>query len=1294
MPTPIRRRLRLARRSLGYAVAISLVLMALAAGVVSQLLPLAERHPDEVAAWLSARVQRPVHFDRLQTQWTRRGPLLRLEGLRIGDGAQALQIGAAEILVSQYAGLLPGRSFTELRLRGLDLTLERQDDGRWQVRGLPGEQQTQGDPFEQLEGLGELQVIGGKLRVLAPALQIDARVPKIDVRLRVDGDRVRIGARAFMRPDGAPVDARVDFQRTPGDGRGYVSARKVDLDAWSPLLHVAGVAVDGGNGNVQAWAQLHDHRIQSLTVDAALQRVHLRGAALADARAGESPQIGFDDLRLRARWQAEAGGWRLDAPRLRIGHNGQAQVLDGLLVAGGQRYALVAKRIDAGPLFAVAALSDRLLPGLRRWLVDSTPDAVLHDVQVAGRRGGTLQAHARIEDLRFASHGDAPGISGLSGTLDGDADGIAFDFDPKATFRFDWPRGFGPVHAVQLRGRVAGWREGAGWQVATPALRVDGIGYGAEVRGGMTFQGDGTLPYIDLAVQLDPAQVPIARRFWVRHMMSPGTVHWLDTALLGGRVLDGRALVSGDLDDWPFAAHDGGDRNGIFEADARLEDAVVKFSPEWPAADHVNGDVSFIADGFTVKGRGEIAGVKLPTLEAGIPQFSKAVLDVQAKASADAGQLLALIKRSPLYKPQAETLDNLRASGPASTTFAMQLPLHVDGTPVPTIDGSVVLSGAKLSETRWKLDFSDVRGAAKYDHDGFDANDLRAIHDGQPGRLALRAGPGHVRDKSQAFEAELSATLDAGALLDRASEMAWLKPYAQGRSPWTIAVNIANSASTTSAKSTADAPVRLRLQSNLVGTALTLPAPLDKPAPASLATSIDTLLPLGAGELNVAFGQRMALRAHSGNGTTGIRVVLGSDHVNAPPPASGLVAEGRATRLDAIDWAALAMGGSGDASLPLRSVDITADKLQLLGTSFANTRVRAQPAVGGATSVRIDGAALAGALSLPKGQGAPVVGDFARVHWGAITPLPDAQAGSAGPTQAAGDDLDPGKIPPLQLTIVDLRVGQAKLGRAELRTRAVANGLHVERLQTRAPGQQIDASGDWLGKGAQARSHLLMDLRSDDFGKLIDGFGFGGQLARGHGQAHLDAGWPGSPADFKAANLDGSLSLAVKDGQLVEVEPGAGRVLGLLSIAQLPRRLTLDFRDFFSKGFAFNSLGGTLRFAGGQARSDDMQIDGPAAQIHIKGSADLRAETFDQTIEVLPKSGNLLTVAGAIAGGPVGAAVGAVANAVLRKPLGELGAKTYRVSGPWKEPKVDVISRAEAAREDAPPPATPPAPPR
>ncbi|WP_277928903.1 YhdP family protein, partial [Luteimonas aquatica] len=853
----LRRNLRHLRRWTWYAVAIVLVLMALTAGAVSQLLPLAERHPDKVAAWLGEVVHRPVRFDRLKTQWTRRGPLLQLDGLRIGEGTETLQIGSAEILVSQYAGLLPGRSFTELRLRGLDLTLQRDDAGRWQVRGLPGERQSTQDPFAPLEGLGELQVIGGKLRIDAPGLGIRTQVPQIDLRLRVDGERVRIGARARMHADAPAIEARSDFNRRSGDGRGYVVAEDADLSAWSSLLHLAGVSVTGGSGRIEAWTELRKHRVTGVVVQSRLRDLKLQGAPVAGR--GTAPTVAFERLEVDGRMRMQAEGWRFDAARLRLGSQRDPQTLDGLVAAGGRRYALLADRIDAGPLFALAALSDRLDPGLRGWLLDSKPDAGLRDIVLAGR-DGAMRARGRIENLRFAPRGTTPGISGFSGTVDADGDGFSLAFDPAATLRFDWPPGFGAPHDVRLQGNFAGWREGQGWKVETAGLRIDGVGYGADVRGGMWFQGDGTRPYIDLAAKLDDVAVPVAKRFWVRHRMSPNTVRWLDNGLVDGRVRDGRAVVSGDLDDWPFHPEPGQAAKGLFQADAHLSGATVKFQPEWPAVDHLDGDISFVADGFTLNGKAAIAGLPVPRLEAGIARFNEAELTVRADIAGDAGAALSLLRQSPLHKRIGDTLDNLSAAGPMASRFTLDLPLHhnVPDPYVPRIAGTVEVNGARLGEKRWKLDFADVRGTAKYDDKGFDAQGLRALYEGAPGTLSLRTGPGHVRSDAQAFEAELNTVAEADTLLDRVSDMAWLKPHVDGRSTWTVAVSVPKPPASAAAVSP---PTLLQLRSDLVGTRLALPAPLNKPASVALPTRVETPLPLGEGDVTVAFGQRLALRA-------------------------------------------------------------------------------------------------------------------------------------------------------------------------------------------------------------------------------------------------------------------------------------------------------------------------------------------------------------------------------------------------------------------------------------------------
>src|SRR5690606_38561784 len=199
---------------------------------------------------------------------------------------------------------------------------------------------------------------------------------------------------------------------------------------------------------------------------------------------------------------------------LRLARDGAAQVLDGLALAGGSRFALRAARIDAGPLLSVLALGDRLEPGLRSWLLAAAPDVQIHEVALAREADGRVRAHARLEDLRIGSVGDAPGVSRLAGTLDADARGFRFQPDPDAPLRFDWPAGFGAPHLVTLHGEVVGWRDGAGLRVGSPALRVQGEGYAGDLRGAIWFQNDGTRPVLDLAARIDDARVPVARRFW------------------------------------------------------------------------------------------------------------------------------------------------------------------------------------------------------------------------------------------------------------------------------------------------------------------------------------------------------------------------------------------------------------------------------------------------------------------------------------------------------------------------------------------------------------------------------------------------------------------------------------------------------------------------------------------------------------------------------------------------------------------------------------------------------------
>jgi uncharacterized protein YhdP len=238
--------------------------------------------------------------------------------------------------------------------------------------------------------------------------------------------------------------------------------------------------------------------------------------------------------------------------------------------------------------------------------------------------------------------------------------------------------------------------------------------------------------------------------------------------------------------------------------------------------------------------------------------------------------------------------------------------------------------------------------------------------------------------------------------------------------------------------------------------------------------------------------------------------------------------------------------------------------------------------------------------------------------------------------------------------------------------------MHVEQLDTTSPDLAIRASGDWTRIEGRERSNFHIGFSAGDLGGMLKALGFSGLIEGGQTQAELQATWPGAPSAFELQRVDGRLSATVGKGRVLEVNPGAGRLFGLLSLTEIPRRLALDFSDFFKSGLAFNEITGSFTLDGGNAFTEDLRIDSPAAEILVRGRTGLKLKDYDQTMEVLPRAGSMLPAIGAIAAGPAGAALGAVAQAVLQQPIKQMARTLYRVQGSWAEPDIDVIDRGPA----------------
>lgn len=158
--------------------------------------------------------------------------------------------------------------------------------------------------------------------------------------------------------------------------------------------------------------------------------------------------------------------------------------------------------------------------------------------------------------------------------------------------------------------------------------------------------------------------------------------------------------------------------------------------------------------------------------------------------------------------------------------------------------------------------------------------------------------------------------------------------------------------------------------------------------------------------------------------------------------------------------------------------------------------------------------------------------------------------------------------------------------------------------------------------------------------------------------------------------MQGQLRLDMRSGQFLKADPGAARLLGVLSLQALPRRLLLDFRDVFQEGFPFDSITGDVAVAGGVASTNNLRMRGIQAAVLMEGSADLNRETQDLRVLVVPE---INAGTASLAYATINPALGLgtfLAQLFLRRPLMAASTREFSITGSWVDPKVERLQRA------------------
>jgi uncharacterized protein YhdP len=279
----------------------------------------------------------------------------------------------------------------------------------------------------------------------------------------------------------------------------------------------------------------------------------------------------------------------------------------------------------------------------------------------------------------------------------------------------------------------------------------------------------------------------------------------------------------------------------------------------------------------------------------------------------------------------------------------------------------------------------------------------------------------------------------------------------------------------------------------------------------------------------------------------------------------------------------------------------------------------------------------------------------------------------------------PASVPALDIVVDDFELRGRKLGRLQVQAvnrmlpgRAGQREWQLDQLDLDLPEAQLRASGRWAASGSR-RTALDFKLALADSGAFVQRLGAGQALRGGKGELKGQLSWAGSPLTPDYPSMEGKLQLEVAEGQFLHAEPGGARLLGVLSLQALPRRLSLDFRDLFQEGFAFDSIEGEIAVARGVAQTSDLRMRGAQATVLMRGSADLRRETQDLHVLVVP---NFDAAGAALATMAINPAVGLgtlFAGWALREPLIAAGTSELHITGAWSDPQVQHIDRQQGA---------------
>ena len=1283
--------LRIAGRTLTFlrrsAMAIILLLAFAAAGLILTLrysvLPDIGRYHADITQAVGKAIGLTVEIGKIEADWYGIGPHLRLSDIRVLDKQNRVTLALQRVdVVVSWMTLLTG----ELRLASLEidqpeLMIKRDVHGVLQILGVQLDENSADNNFaNMLLNQSRIVVRGAHISWLdelnaAPLLVFK----QVNLIIENGWNYHRFSMRATPPAElSTQLDVRGNFYGKSFDdiqgwsGEIFTQLAYANLPAWKPWLPLPG-ALKQGRGALRGWVGVEAGKISQVTTDLALVDVQTRLAS-------DLPPLDIRVLSGRLGWRDTTHGFEVSLNKFSL------KLFNDFVLKPSDVFVSLSKLQDAESSSGEIRANLIELEGLAKMMeyfpldqkfklayAEFSPQGIVKDLQAKWQTdaGRLLQykLQGKFGELSLKQVGKLPGFSGLSGEVDGNEKSGTLSINSRK-LKVDAPQFMPEPLAFDTISAQSSWIANSdGFEVKLRKASVTNADIAGTAYGSYQTLSDSP-GKLDLNVHLSRASVSHAARYIPLFAIDAEARAWLNEALLEGQSNDFKLRIKGDMNDFPFVAS----KKGIFKIHARAKGVALKYAPEWPRIENANSELLIqgkemrIAVASAMSGGLRLKNVKVTIADV---MSNDLMLKVAGEADGENARALEFIHASPVRGYLDGFADDISARGKGKLSLKLEIPL--DGNQSAKVEGNYHFTDSEIDYGKILPTMRKINGDLKFTESGVSTKNIVANILGGPANLVVESSEGGIINAKLAGRANFAALreLNSHHVLSRLS----------GEAAWNVKVAVQNKKS------------KVLLTTSLSGMQSDLPIPLAKRAGESIPVRFEMNdLSVHEDALTLQYGSLLnanVLRRKDAEGDWNIeRGIVSFGNVMQKADRRGLWVIGTLPQLslEGLVMLAGAMDSEDGVPVKLAGADLSIQKLSGYGHAVTDLHIKASSR-NDLLKAQLSSREINGELSWRASD--RQAADNGRL----VVRLKNLETGRedgalADKENAKGFEpeaiLQAGAFSPIELPLIDLVVEKLSLkgrplGKLELLAQQQGEEYRIDNLRLTNPDGVLSLDGKWQMSETSPQTQMNLKLDISNAGNILSRAGYPDSVKNGSGKLEGSFTWPGTPLMYGSDRLNGKLSLNTGKGQFLQIDPGIGKLLSILSLQALPKRITLDFKDVFSGGFEFDNITGTADIKQGVIYTNNLKIEGSSAKVTMSGQMDLKNETQNLKVRIAPTVGNSAALISALVVTPVVGVGVFIASKILGDPLGQMVAFEYNISGSWADPKVEKVRKNKSA---------------